>query len=97
MSCEQACRHVDQVIGYDGVQDWSSRSPNLTPLFFFQWGYLKHQVCVTPPQTSHSLKDALRTLVPKVSCSMLQHAQRDIQRRIQVCIAAEGEKFEFLK
>ncbi|GBM55795.1 hypothetical protein AVEN_75024-1 [Araneus ventricosus] len=31
-----------QVIGYGGCVEWPSRSPDLNPLDFFLWGYIKH-------------------------------------------------------
>ncbi|GBM73008.1 hypothetical protein AVEN_229440-1 [Araneus ventricosus] len=40
---------VEQIIGYGGFQEWPSRLPDLTPMDFFLWGYLKQQVYTTPP------------------------------------------------
>ncbi|GBO21828.1 hypothetical protein AVEN_72817-1, partial [Araneus ventricosus] len=28
-----------QIIGYGGFQEWPPRSPDLTPMDFFLWGY----------------------------------------------------------
>ncbi|GBM96813.1 hypothetical protein AVEN_161127-1 [Araneus ventricosus] len=41
----------EQIIGYGGFQKWPPRSPDLTPMDFFLWGYLKQQVYSTPPPT----------------------------------------------
>ncbi|GBM45178.1 hypothetical protein AVEN_181071-1 [Araneus ventricosus] len=41
----------EQITGYVGFQEWPPRSPDLTPMDFFLWGYLKLQVYATPPPT----------------------------------------------
>ncbi|GBN53669.1 hypothetical protein AVEN_102338-1 [Araneus ventricosus] len=46
----------EQVIGYGGFQDWSPRSPDLTPMDFFLWGYLKQQVYATPSPALQDLQ-----------------------------------------
>ena len=35
-------------IGRDGPNCWPPRSPDLTPLDFFLWGYVKDRVFATP-------------------------------------------------
>ncbi|EFN89314.1 hypothetical protein EAI_05291, partial [Harpegnathos saltator] len=36
-------------IGRRGAIEWSARSPDLSPLDFFLWGYLKNKVYATKP------------------------------------------------
>ncbi|GBN28174.1 hypothetical protein AVEN_172130-1 [Araneus ventricosus] len=43
----------EQISGYGGFQERPPRSPHLTPMDFFLWGYLKQQVYATPPPTLH--------------------------------------------
>ncbi|GBN89493.1 hypothetical protein AVEN_14212-1 [Araneus ventricosus] len=38
----------EQIIGYGGFQEWPPRSPDLTPMGVFLWGYLKQQVYEKP-------------------------------------------------
>lgn len=87
----------NQILGYGGFQEWPPRSPDLTPLDFFLWGYLKQQVYATPPQQLQDLKRRITVACANVSRCMLQRVQRDLQARIQMCIVADGEKFEHLK
>ncbi|GFW89135.1 uncharacterized protein TNCV_2685691 [Trichonephila clavipes] len=86
----------NQVIGYSGVENWPKRLPDLTSLFFFQWRYLKQQVYAILHKHCRTLKQALQTLVPAcyAVCSKVCNV---IQMRIQMCIAANGEKFEHFK
>ncbi|GBO21611.1 hypothetical protein AVEN_208449-1 [Araneus ventricosus] len=40
-----------QVIGYGSCVEWPPRSPDLNPLDFFLWRYIKQRVYATPPPT----------------------------------------------
>ena len=87
----------NQIIGYGGFEEWSPRMPDLTPLAFFLWGYLKQKLYATPPQTLQDLKRRITDACSTASPSMLQRVQCEIQTRIQMCIAADSAKFEHLK
>ncbi|GBM49759.1 hypothetical protein AVEN_60492-1 [Araneus ventricosus] len=82
-----------QVIGYGGCVEWPPRSPDLNPLDFFLWGYIKQRVYATPPST---LQQELRNRIAcaSVSPAMLYNVQREVQSRVQMCIVAEGHHFE---
>ncbi|GBL89846.1 hypothetical protein AVEN_179615-1 [Araneus ventricosus] len=82
-----------QVIGYGGCVEWPPRSPDLNPLDFFLWGYIKQHVYAIPPSGQHCMnfETVLRMLVPP---AMLYNVQREVQSRVQMCIVAEGHHFE---
>ncbi|GBM75183.1 hypothetical protein AVEN_99576-1 [Araneus ventricosus] len=46
----------EQIIRYGGFQECPPRSPDLTAMDFFLWGYLKQQVYATPPPTLQDLQ-----------------------------------------
>ncbi|GBL79048.1 hypothetical protein AVEN_48995-1 [Araneus ventricosus] len=52
----------EQIIGYGGFQEWPPRSPDLTPMDFFLWGYLNGMGPLR--QHCRNFNDALRMLVP---------------------------------
>ncbi|GBL66825.1 hypothetical protein AVEN_61235-1, partial [Araneus ventricosus] len=56
---------------------------DLTPVDFCLWGYLKHRM---PPLRQHC-----------GTFKMLRCVKREIQSRIEMCIVADGEKFEHRK
>ncbi|GBO13544.1 hypothetical protein AVEN_184866-1 [Araneus ventricosus] len=68
----------EQIIGYCGFQEWPPRSPDLTPMDFFLWGYLKQHVYATPLPTlqdfQRRIADTFANVTPamhikiKVSC-----------------------------
>ena len=48
------------LISLRGDIGWPLRSPDLTPLLFFLWGYFKAKVYEEHPQTLEALKEAIR-------------------------------------
>ncbi|GBL75352.1 hypothetical protein AVEN_194555-1 [Araneus ventricosus] len=75
----------EQIIGYSGFQEWLPRSPDLTPMNFFLWGYLKQQVYATPPPTLQDHQRRITEACANVTPAMLHrvHVHCD-----------DGEKFE---
>ncbi|GBN19573.1 hypothetical protein AVEN_35372-1 [Araneus ventricosus] len=83
-----------QVIGYGGCVEWPKRSPDVNPLDFFLWGYIKQQEYATPPPTLQELRNRITDACASVSPAMLYNVQREGQSRVQMCIVAEGHHFE---
>ncbi|GBM50075.1 hypothetical protein AVEN_138853-1 [Araneus ventricosus] len=75
----------------------TSRSPDLTPMDFFLRGYLKLQVYATSPPTLQDLQRRITDACANVTPAMLHRVQREVQARVQMCIVADGEKFEHRK
>ncbi|GBM53262.1 hypothetical protein AVEN_128427-1 [Araneus ventricosus] len=65
-----------------------SRSPDLTPMDFFLWGYLKQQVNSTPPPTLQDLQRRITDACANVTPVMLHRVQRELQASVQMCIVA---------
>ncbi|GBL72830.1 hypothetical protein AVEN_128034-1 [Araneus ventricosus] len=83
-----------QVIGYGGFVEWPPRSPDLNPMDFFLWGYIKQRVCAIPPPTLQELRNGITDSCASVSPAMLYNVQREAQSRVQMCIVAEGHHLE---
>ncbi|GBO26856.1 hypothetical protein AVEN_178688-1, partial [Araneus ventricosus] len=81
----------EEIIGYGGFQEW------LTPMDISLSGYLKQQVNGTPPPTLQDLQRRITDACANVTEAMLHHVQREVQAMVQMCIAADGEKFEHRK
>lgn len=86
----------DRWIGRNGCHNWPPRSPDLTPLDFFLWGYIKGIVYNTPPTTADDMKnriiDAFRTVTPR----MLSRVMNSFEKRISKCLEMDGRHFEHL-
>ncbi|GBL98060.1 hypothetical protein AVEN_84569-1 [Araneus ventricosus] len=74
----------EQIIVYDGFQEWPPRSSNLTPMDFFLWGYLKKQVYATPPPTLQDLQRHITDSCANVTPAMLYRVHNEVQARIQM-------------
>ncbi|GBM97317.1 hypothetical protein AVEN_187547-1, partial [Araneus ventricosus] len=83
-----------QVIVYGGCIEWPPRSPDLNPLDFFLWGYIKQRVYTTSPPTLQELRNRITDACARVSPAMLYNVQREVQSSVQMCIVAEGHHFE---
>ncbi len=53
-------------IGRDGPILWPRRSPDITPLDFFLWGYVKEHVYKTPVPDMATLKERIKNAIATV-------------------------------
>ena len=70
--------------------DWPARSPDLNPLDFFLWGFLKSQVYTPKPRDLNELKLALERAVARVDVDLCRRAVMDVRNRAENCIANHG-------
>ncbi|GBN15366.1 hypothetical protein AVEN_244276-1 [Araneus ventricosus] len=87
----------EQMVGNGGFQEWPPRSPDLTPMDFFLWRYVKQHVYATPPPTLQDLQRRITDACAIMTSAMLHRMQREIQARVQIWIVADGERFEHRK
>lgn len=83
-------------IGRRGVMEWPARSPDMTPLDFFLWGYLKNRVYVNRPSNINDLKARIRLEMQSISPQMINSSIRSFQDRLYYCQETGGQQFEHL-
>ena len=76
-------------IGRDGPTLWSSRSPDITPLDFFLWGYVKDKLFSTPVPDITNLKARLTDAFATITEDMLENTWREIDYRLDVLRATK--------
>ncbi|KAJ4441977.1 hypothetical protein ANN_11841 [Periplaneta americana] len=82
-------------IGRGGPTRWPPRSPDITPLDFLLWGYVKNKV-----YTGHKIRDlqqlrgCIRDAVNSVTHEMLQKTWKEIKFRLDVLRATRGSHVE---
>lgn len=86
----------DRWIGRRGTVEWPARSPDLTPLDFFLWGYLKSKVYTNRPGNIRELKDRIRQEMLNITPAVLQNVRDECIARFAHCLAVNGEQFEHL-
>lgn len=86
-------------IGRHGPQEWPARSPDLTPLDFFLWGYVKDRVYDRPTTNADIMRqkivdvfDELKQRVLREGLLQLVHSET--LHRARVCLRVEGRQFE---
>ena len=84
-------------IGRSGPIPWPARSPDVTPLDFFLWGYVKDQVFKTPVFEINELKQRIRDTVMRVNLNMLRNTWREFRSRLQFLIENQGQHIEVHK
>ena len=75
-------------------RNWPPRSPDLSPLDFFLWGYLKSKVYNPRPATLDQLEQNIRNQVAALDPAMINRAILDMRSRAERCIANNGGHVE---
>lgn len=81
-------------LGRCGPLVWAARSPDLSPLDFFVWGYLKTKVFARKPTSIHQLKDFICDEASKITPDMCNNAISSFHNRLYVCIEKNGRNVE---
>lgn len=83
-------------IGRRGAIEWPPRSPDLTPLDYFLWGYLKSKVYINRPNNLQDLKDRITAEIAHISQQTIRKVIEEFSFRIEYCLQVNGEHFEHL-
>lgn len=79
-----------------GGIDWPPYSPDLNPLDFFLWGYLKDRIYRDRPKSLDELRKAIENEIRAISGDMLQRVIEGFEHRLRHVITAGGYHFENL-
>lgn len=83
-------------IGRGGPIQWPPRSPDLNPLDFFFWGYLKEKVYREPVVSPEDVIARIHAAVALVDENMLQSVRASMIHRANVCLEVGGNLFEHI-
>ena len=81
-------------IGRDGPTPWPPRSPDITPLGFFLWEYVKDKVFSTPVPDITNLKARISDAFATITEDMLENSWRKIYYRLDVLRETKGAHVE---
>ena len=81
-------------IGRDGPTPWPPRLPDITPLDFFLWRYVKDKVFSAPVPDITDLKTRITDAFATVTEDMLENTWREIDYRLDVLRATKGAHVE---
>lgn len=77
-----------------GPVAWPSKFPELTPMEFFWWGYVKSEVYKTQPTTIEDMKQRIRGVFQTIIPNMLSNVRKSFEKRVTECIQQDGREFE---
>ncbi|KAJ4447604.1 hypothetical protein ANN_09611 [Periplaneta americana] len=80
-------------IGRTGPIRWPPRSPDLTPLIFFFWRFIKDPLYTTKSRTIPELMERIEHTI-QVTPEMLTGVHEELICRLHLCIQQNGRHFE---
>lgn len=83
-------------IGRRGAVEWPARSPDLTPLDFFLWGYVKSAVYKEKPDNLEDLQERIRATIRAIAPETISNVLLEFQHRLGHCQEVAGGHFEHL-
>lgn len=83
-------------IGRRGPIEWAPRSPDLTPLDFFLWGYLKQKVYSTPVPNLAELKRRITEHIELIEPDVLESVFFNLEKRLFLVKEKNGRHIEHL-
>jgi hypothetical protein len=81
-------------IGRGGCQQWPPRSPDLTTLDFYFWGYVQQSVYSVRIHNIQHSKQRIREAAASVTPDVLGRVWREMEYRLDVCRATNGAHTE---
>ena len=82
-------------IGRGGAQNWPSRSPDLNPLDYHVWGYMKAMVCAHKVNTREELLQRILSAAGSINnAAVLRRVTSSLATRVRKCIQTDGGHFE---
>ncbi|XP_050307511.1 uncharacterized protein LOC126744196 [Anthonomus grandis grandis] len=83
-----------RVIGRRGTIEWPPRSPDMSPLDYFLWGYFKNKVYATKPANLEDLRQRIINMMQAIPNDMIQRAASAFYDRMGHCQLKNGGHFE---
>ena len=90
-------RYPDAWIGRGGPISWPPRSPDLSPLDFFLWRYIKNIVYAEKVRNIHHLQERITSAIETVTRDRIQKTWQEIEFRLDVSRATNVAHIEMYK
>lgn len=91
-----SARFPGKWIGTHSEISWPPRSPDITPMDFFIWGYIKNFVFAHNIDNEDNLRRLVLEAFARITPDMLSNALDSTVRRCYLCLETEGNLFEHL-
>ena len=84
-------------IGNNGPINWPARSPDITPMDFSIWGFIKDKVYRTTPRDINHLITRIREACNEITPRMLERIQKKVIIKSRHCLQNNGGHFQHLQ
>jgi hypothetical protein len=86
----------EKIISRGFLHEWPAQSPDLTPLDFWLWSFLKDDVYPNGycPPNKEILKERIQHAAGAVTMQHLQMAVGNVKCRLEACLKKKGSHFE---
>ena len=84
----------DRWIGRGGSISWAPRSPDMTPLDFFLWGYIKSNIYNNNIKDLNDLKSKITQEIRAIEKETLKNVFLEVEKRLNFCISVQCDTFE---
>ena len=81
-------------IGRRGPLEWAARSPDLTPLDFYLWGYVKQKVYKNYHNDLDELRTSITNVIHSIQPDVLKTVFSNISKRLNLVIQKNGAHIE---
>jgi len=81
-------------VGREGPTAWLPRSPDLTPLDFIAWGFIKDDVYRKKVRDLADLRQRIIEAVELIRPHMLINTWQELEYRLDICRATTGTHIE---
>jgi len=76
---------------------WPARSPDMTPLDFFFWGFVKNAVYDLIPSSKNELIKKIKEVCSNIPANILKKCSTDnVLKRMTFCLSQNGQHFEHI-
>ena len=83
-------RFFGRLISHRSEFQWPSRSPDLSPLDFYLWGFVKERVFRSRPANIRELKVVITDIIQSTDVNTLRSVVINFCQLINKCIMANG-------
>lgn len=76
---------------------WPARSPDMTPLDFFFWGFVKNAVYENMPLSKNELINKIKEVCSNIPADILKKCTTEnVLKRMICCMSQNGQHFEHI-
>ena len=84
----------NQWISKRGPTNWPARSPDLTPLDFFLWGYVKDKVYAVRIHSLQHLRTRITRAIRSIDTATLSRVWKNVETRMDCVVRQQGKHIE---